>query len=216
MLPLALIGDAFDALKDFSDSPWFLAVVFGIALLDSVLPVVPSETLVIVGGVAAGRGDQFLPLVIAAGALGAFAGDNLAYQLGRSAEDWLRRTVFRSEAGAKRLEWATRQLEIRGGLLLVTARFIPGGRTAVTIASGVTRQRRRRFIAFDAVAATIWATYASLLGYIGGRTFENNHTLAFGVAFGLAVSITMLIELVRWLRGRRVDPRKPTKTSSRP
>jgi membrane protein DedA with SNARE-associated domain len=98
----------------------------------------------------------------------------------------------------------------------VTARFIPGGRTAVTIASGVTRQRRRRFIAFDAVAATIWATYASLLGYIGGRTFENNHTLAFGVAFGLAVSITMLIELVRWLRGRRVDPGQPTGTSSRP
>ena len=204
MLPLALIGDAFDTLRDLSDAPVFLAVISGIALLDSVIPLVPSETLVIVGGLAAGRGDQFLPLVIAAGALGAFAGDNLAYQLGRSAEGWLRRTLFRTEAGARRLEWATRQLEVRGGLLLVTARFIPGGRTAVTIASGVTRQPRRRFMAFDALAATIWASYASLLGYVGGRTFENNHTLAFGVAFGLAVTGTVLIEAARWLRGRRV------------
>ncbi len=210
MLPLALIGDLADTLRDFSDSPGFLFVVFAIALLDSVIPLVPSETLVIVGGVAAGRGDQQLILVIAAGALGAFAGDNLAYQLGRSAEDWLRRTVFRTEAGAKRLEWATRQLEIRGGLLLVTARFIPGGRTAVTIASGVTQQPRRRFMLFDGIAVVIWATYAALLGYIGGRTFEDNHTLAFGVAFGLAVSVTVLIEVARWLRGRRAGPAQPT------
>jgi membrane-associated protein len=210
VLPLALIGDAFDTLRDLSDAPWFLAAIFAVALLDSVIPLVPSETFVIIGGVAAGRGDQLLPLVIAAGALGAFAGDNLAYQLGKSAEGWLHRTVFHSAAGAKRLEWASRQLEIRGGLLLVTARFIPGGRTAVTIASGVTRQPRRRFMLYDALASTLWATYAALLGYIGGRTFEDNHTLAFGVAFGLAVTGTVIIETVRWLRGRRVGPSQPT------
>ena len=34
------------------------------------------------------------------------------------------------------------QINDRGGLLLITARFIPGGRTAVTIASGITRQSR--------------------------------------------------------------------------
>jgi membrane-associated protein len=210
VLPLALIGGAFDTLRELSDSPWFLLGVFGVALLDSVIPLVPSETMVIIGGVAAGRGDQFLPVVIAAGALGAFTGDNIAYQLGRSCEGWLRRTIFRTEAGARRLDWATHQLDVRGGLLLVTARFIPGGRTAVTIASGVTRQPRRRFMLFDALACTIWATYAALLGYIGGRTFEDNHTLAFGVAFGLAVTGTILIEAVRWLRGRRARPTQST------
>ncbi len=211
VLPLAFIGGVVDTLKDVSDSPWFLLGVLAVALLDSVIPLVPSETMVIIGGVAAGRGDQLLIFVILAGALGAFAGDNLAYQLGRSAEGWLRRTIFRSEAGAKRLEWATQQLDVRGGLLLVTARFIPGGRTAVTIASGVTGQPRRRFMLFDALAATIWATYAALLGYIGGKTFEDNHTLAFGVAFGLAITGTVIIEAVRWLRGRRADtPTQPT------
>ncbi len=210
MLPVAFIGGVFDTLKDVSDSPWFLLGVFAIALLDSVIPLVPSESMVIIGGVAAGSGDQLLIFVILAGALGAFAGDNLAYQLGRSAEDWLRRTVFRSEAGAKKLEWATRQLDIRGGLLLVTARFIPGGRTAVTIASGVTRQPRQRFMLWDALAVGIWATYAALLGYVGGKTFADNHTLAFGVAFGLAITGTVIIEAVRWLRGRNASPSQPT------
>jgi membrane protein DedA with SNARE-associated domain len=48
-----------------------------------------------------------------------------------------------------------------------------------------------------AAAATIWALYASLLGFIGGKTFEENHTLAFIVAFVTAVSVTILIEIIR-------------------
>ena len=44
-------------LKDFSSSPWFYAIIFVIAVLDSLIPIVPSETLVIVGGVAAGTGS---------------------------------------------------------------------------------------------------------------------------------------------------------------
>ncbi len=50
------INEFFDWLKDFSSSPWFYLIIFVIAVFDSVLPVVPSETLVIIGGVAAGSG----------------------------------------------------------------------------------------------------------------------------------------------------------------
>ena len=37
-----------------------------------------------------------------------------------------------------------------------------------------------------AIACTIWACYAGLLGFIGGKTFEDDHTKAFLVAFGMA------------------------------
>jgi len=63
---------------------------------------------------------------------------------------------------------------------------------------------------YDAIACTIWATYATLLGYIGGRTFEDNHTRAFLFAFGLAVGVTLLIEGVRWLHGRLTGKTQPT------
>lgn len=46
----------------------------------------------------------------------------------------------------------------------------------------------------------IWATYAAGLGAVGGETFENNHTAAFLVAFGTALSVTILIEVIRHLR----------------
>jgi membrane protein DedA with SNARE-associated domain len=167
------------------------------------VPIVPSETTVIIGGVAAGQGDQVLLLVIAAGAVGAFIGDNAAYQLGVSAEQFLRRTLFRGDKGERRLAWAANQLAVRGGLLLLTARFIPGGRTAITVASGVTRQPRRRFALWAGLAAVVWASYASLLGFLGGKAFEDNHTVAFLVAFGAAVGVTVVIEVVRHLLARR-------------
>ena len=53
-----------------------------------------------------------------------------------------------------------------------------------------------------AVAAVIWATYASLLGFIGGAAFEDNHSIAFLVAFGGALGITVIIEAVRFVRHR--------------
>jgi len=204
------LSDLSDWLLDLSGQPVFLLAAFVVALLDSIIPVVPSETMLIVGGVAAGTGNQVLGLVILVGALGAFAGDNLAYQLGKSYERRIRSILFRGEKGERRLDWAAKQLHKRGGLLLITARFIPGGRTAVTVASGVTRQPRRRFMIYDAIACTIWATYATLLGYIGGRTFEDNHTRAFLFAFGLAVGVTLLIEGVRWLHGRLTGKTQPT------
>ena len=64
------IATIFDSLRDLSDSPVFYLVILVIALLDSVLPVVPSETMVIIGGVAAGLGDLNIVGVIAVGAVG--------------------------------------------------------------------------------------------------------------------------------------------------
>ena len=59
-----------DWLADFSANWWFLLIIFVVAFLDSVIPIVPSETMVIIGGVAAGQGEQSLWLVIVAGATG--------------------------------------------------------------------------------------------------------------------------------------------------
>ncbi|MFM1837600.1 MAG: hypothetical protein RLZZ327_474, partial [Actinomycetota bacterium] len=42
---LEFVTQAFDWLKDFSSGPWFYVIIFVIAVLDSVLPIVPSETL---------------------------------------------------------------------------------------------------------------------------------------------------------------------------
>lgn len=192
-----IITEFFDSLKEFSSSPWFYVIIYVIAVLDSVLPIVPSETLVIIGGVSAGLGDLSIVLVILAAGLGAFTGDNMSYLIGRRASVAVTRRYERTEKGKRRLETVIHQIHERGGLLLITARFIPGGRTILTLSCGITRQDRKWYATWIGIAATIWAMYASLLGFIGGKTFEENHTLAFVVAFGTAVSVTVVIEVVR-------------------
>ncbi len=201
-----VITDVFDWLGDFSANWWFLGIIFVIAYLDSIVPVVPSETMVIIGGVAAGIGDQRLLLVIAAGATGAFLGDTTAYLLGARMSGWIERRAAERPKLEQRLSWAERQIRTRGGLLLVTARFIPGGRTALTVSSGVTRQPKVWFTRWIAIAVVIWATYAALLGYLGGTAFEDDHTRAFLFAFGCAIGATLLIEAGRHLWSRRSTP----------
>lgn len=199
-----MLDTILDGLADLSSNPWFYAIIFTIALLDSVVPVVPSETTVILGGIAAGQGNLLLALVIVCGAGGAIAGDSIAYWIGRRAGDWLERSFFAKPSRRNRLEWAKAQLETRGGMLLVTARFIPGGRTAITVSSGLTKQDYRRFLTFDVLAGVLWASYAGSLGYFFGNRFKDDHTAAFLYAFGAALSVTVVIEVLRWLRHRRV------------
>jgi membrane protein DedA with SNARE-associated domain len=180
-------------------SGWAYAIVFLLALLDAVLPVVPSETAVITAGVVAAGGDLFLPLVIVLAAAGAFLGDNTAYWIGRRFGTWVVEKFFSGEKSKKRIDWAERQIEERGGVLIVVGRFIPGGRTAITLSCGLLRYSWPRFLALDAVAASVWAVYASLLGYFGGRAFE--HEAWKGLVLALAIGFAMAgaIEAGRWI-----------------
>jgi membrane protein DedA with SNARE-associated domain len=50
-------------------------------------------------------------------------------------------------------------LERHGGPMIVAARFVPAGRTAVSLAAGATGYGLSRFSPFTALAASVWALY---------------------------------------------------------
>ncbi len=194
----------FEELTDWvSGSPWTYGALFLLAALDVLIPVLPSEASVITAGVLAAGGDLILPLVIVVSALGAITGDNASYWIGRTAGHRLIQRFFRGE-GHKRLAWAERTLRERGGYLIVIGRFIPGGRTAVTLAAGTLEMPWRRFLAFDVAAGIVWASYAALLGYFGGRTFKEEPWKGLLLAFAIAFGVAAAVETVRWARKRRL------------
>ena len=184
-----------------SGSEWSYAIVFGVALLDAFFPLVPSETTVIAAGVLAAHGDLRIELVLISAAAGAIVGDNVTFWLGKTLGERVAEKIFRGPR-RRHLDRAHKMVEERGGYLVVIARFIPAGRTAVTFACGSLDWAWIRFIKFDVVAGVIWGSYASLLGYFGGKTFEDSPFKGFLVAFAVAIGITCGVEVVRWIRKR--------------
>jgi membrane protein DedA with SNARE-associated domain len=195
----------FDSLVNaVSGAWWSYPAIFGIALLDAFFPLVPSETVAITAGVLAGSGDLSLPGAIACAAGGAFIGDNVSYGLGTWLGEKTVKRIFRGDKSKRAFAWAEKTLEERGMYLVVIARFIPGGRTATTFAAGYVHSFPwRRFLIADAIAAVIWGNYTVLLGYLGGKAFEEQPWKGLLIAFGIAVTITGGVELFRHRRKRR-------------
>ncbi len=183
---------------------WSYPLVFGVAMLDAFFPLVPSETVAITSGVLAGSGDLSLPLCILCASTGAFVGDNVSYGIGTWLGEHTVKRLFRGKRSRKAFEWAERMLAERGMYLVVVARFIPGGRTATTFSAGYVHSFPwRRFVVADAVAGVIWGSYTVLLGYLGGKAFEDAPWKGLLIAFALALSIAGGVELIRHRRGVR-------------
>ena len=183
-------------------SLWTYPLLFGICVGDALIPAFPSETAVIVCGIQAARGQLSLEAVIACAAGGAFIGDNSSYAVGRWLGTPAVNRFFSGEVAQRRLDWARNFLKERGSYVLIVARFIPGGRTATTFTAGLVRIRwLTRFAPYIFVAAIIWAVYAALLGYVGGRMFQDKPIYALLIAFGFAALVTVSVE--GWRRIRR-------------
>lgn len=181
-------------------SAWAYPLIGAIAFLDAFFPLAPSETAVITGGVLAAQGGLSIELVLLCAAIGAIAGDNFTYLLGLLFGERLAGRFFRGRRGRETVGWARRMLDDRGTELILAARFIPGGRTATMFTSGLTQFPWRHFFALTTIAGCGWALYAGLLGYFGGKAFEDETWKALLLALAIAGAVTATIEIARRVR----------------
>jgi membrane-associated protein len=186
-----------DFLTDLvTDSAATHFVVAGLVALDAVLPVAPSETVVVTGGVLAADGDLSLAVLVAAAAAGALAGHSILFLLGRSADPGVRRWVVRSERAGRRVDRAAAILRRRTWLLIVSD-CLPVGHTAAMFAAGALELPAARFYSFVVPGAIVWASFYALLGYAGGSAFESEWS-AFAVSIGAALLLSAIAE---WCTG---------------
>jgi membrane protein DedA with SNARE-associated domain len=198
-------------------SPLSYVIAVLLPAFDALVPVLPSETAVIALGVAtAGSTDPRAAVLVALAACGAFIGDNAAYLIGRRLGPAAGRRVFAGERGARRRAWAEQSLHRFGARMIIGCRFIPGGRTAVTLTCGLVGYPQRRFAVAAAFAAAIWASYAFLIGRLGGRAFEDQPWLGLLLALGITVAVSVAIEAVRRARAWHAEQqRQPLSASTR-
>ncbi len=197
-----MLDGVVDLARDALSSPWGYLALFTFAAVDAFFPVVPSESLVVTAGVFAASGEPDLLLVILAAGAGALVGDHVSYAIGHTAGSRLLRRAGDGTRKRAAFDWAAAALAERGGIVLLVSRYIPGGRTAVTLTMGTIHYPLRAFTLFDALAAISWAIYSAMIGYIGGHAFEDDPLKGLLLGLGLALAIAAGIEVVRHVRKR--------------
>lgn len=189
------------------DAPWLHLAAGGLAFGETAIfldLLVPGEVGMVVVGASAAAGDHSLPLVIAAAAIGATAGDSASYAIGRFAGRPLlcRWEPVRRRMGPK-IERAGKLFERRGGPTVFFARFVGALRAIAPLVAGIERMRFPTFLAWNAAASVVWATTTVSLGwFLGDRIAAVVDRGGWGVS-----AIVLVAAAVWWWRRHRRSAR---------
>ena len=151
--------------------------IFLLMALENIIPPIPSEVIMGLGGMAVARGDMALVPLVLVGTAGTTAGNYFWYWLGRYiGYDRLRPFVDRHGRWLT-LDWpAVERLHAfflkHGGWVIFVFRFMPAFRTIISLPAGMTRMPLPRFLLWTFAGSTIWNTALALAGVWFGSSFR--------------------------------------------
>ncbi|WP_193106204.1 DedA family protein [Brachybacterium sp. FME24] len=208
---LSLTGQVEDWIMVVADAWWIYLIVYGFAAFDGFFPTVPSEsTIVTLSSLWSSSGRPYIILIGLAAWIGAWTGDNLGYFLGRKI-GWERFRFLREGKGRRAVDAADHGLQRRALVFLMTARYIPFGRTAVNLVAGAVRYPHKEFWPRSLLSTFVWAVYSCAIGAVAGAWFGEHHLLAITVALIAAVVLALaaerLISIVHRTLDRRAEER---------
>lgn len=186
-------------------------LVLGVAAtIEYVMPPFPGDTITLLGGVYAVRGQHPWPLVFLVVVAGSVLGAFINYQVGR----WLGRR-FEEQPGKPffgithaHLEQIQARMRRGGPWLLVANRFIPGIRGLIFVAAGASHMPRANAMFFGALSAMAHTGLVLALGAAVGGNLERLEALMGRyqrviLVVGVLVAVAVL---VRTLLKRRARP----------
>ena len=149
-----------------------------------------GETIAIMAGFLAHQGAIDGRLVLAAAFLGALAGDQALFFIGRRFAD---HPMVMRQRKRPLFAKALARVEANSTGFILAFRFLYGLRTVSPLAIGVSNVSTLRFAILNAIAAFVWACVMTGIGFAFGRTIEATigrfhaieHTLIAMVAVGI-------------------------------
>ncbi|GAB3130434.1 DedA family protein [Glaciibacter psychrotolerans] len=199
---------------DFLDANWLIHW-FGPFLLVGVAAVIfaetgfivlsfmPGDSLLFTVGLLTATGFVNFPIWVTAAVVfvAAFAGDQLAYYLGRTAGPAIFTRDESKFFNPANVERTNAFFDKHGGKAIILARFLPVFRAFVPVAAGVGRMPYRTFITFNLVGAFLWGVGLTLVGYFLGQIeFVAKYSEFFIIGIILISGIPILIELSKAAR----------------
>ena len=151
--------------------------IFLLMALENIVPPIPSEVIMGLGGMAVARGSMDLVPLVLVGTAGTTAGNLFWYELGRRI-GYERLQPFVDRHGRwLTLQWRDverlhRFFVRHGGWVIFAFRFMPAFRTVISLPAGLTRMPPVRFVVWTFAGSLIWNALLAAAGIVLGSRFR--------------------------------------------
>ncbi len=202
MTDLATDGSWLSALADWAVSLMDVIGPAGAGLaiaMENLFPPLPSEVILPMAGLAAGRGSFSVVEALVWTTAGSVVGALLLYGLGallgldRLRSIAAKAPLLRPDDIDRTVAW----FERHGGKAVFFGRMIPIFRSLVSIPAGVTRMPLRRFLVLTAAGSLVWNSVFVLAGYFLGASWHlverYADVLQYVVIAGAAVGVAWFV-----------------------
>ena len=164
-----------------------------------ILTFLEGETILIIAACMASKGMLNIYLVTLSAVAGTVLGDQTYFYIGR-----IQGISFIQKRPKLKMKWIriSALIERRENVIIFAYRFVYGFRNLTPFALGILNINAIKFLILNVIAATIWATSFSVLGYTFGGMIRNDietyeKVFALGILF-----ITVLAAFIYWLKKR--------------
>ena len=168
-----LIGKAVEANQWIGYGAILLAM-----FLENLIPPIPSELIMPLGGFYVYQGQlEFLPVILA-GLIGTVLGALPWYGIGRIVneerlEQWLDKNGRWIGINPQELSRSRRWFNKYGVSLVFWGRLVPGIRTLISVPAGVELMPLTPFLIWTAAGSLIWTLFLTISGYYLGNNYSN-------------------------------------------
>jgi len=151
---------------------WAYVCILCIAYTENVLPPIPGDVILIMGGYLAGMGMLTFWPVVLSGTGGGALGFLTMYALGRRAGmavlekgrfRWLPRKAF-----TRVQNWMARW----GAGVVLGNRFLSGARSVIALSAGIADMQLRLVTLYATLSAAVWTFLLVWLGFVLGEEWE--------------------------------------------
>jgi membrane protein DedA with SNARE-associated domain len=185
--------------------PWGYVLVFVAAASESALLlglVIPGETILLLAGVLASRGQGNVVIYMVTAVVGAVVGDSIGYELGRHFGERLRRSTFGRWVGDHRWDRADQYLRDKSGRAIFFGRWVAVVRAIVPALAGQARMPYRRFLVWNIAGAMPIGVLHVGLGYLAGESYHVVDRY-LGIGHWALLGVALIAGAAYWTRRQR-------------
>ena len=155
--------------------------------------VLPGETAVVIGGVAASQGHVNIAVLCILVPIAAIVGDSVGYLVGeKHGHHLFKLPIIRHRRGA--LESALELLKKRGPIYVFLGRFTAFLRAVMPGLAGMSRMDYKKFLLANAAGGIVWGVGFTLIGYLSGHAVKKIE--GYVGKFGIALLILLVVAMV--------------------